>query len=121
MSDSANEVDEYLGGLPSETRAALERLRATIRAAAPDATEVISYRVPTFKHHGGLVGFAGFEGHCSFFVMSPEVMEAHAEELAPYDTAKATIRFAPDQRLPDALVRKLVKARIMENEERASR
>ena len=84
--------------------AALERLRAAIRAAAPDATEVISYRVPTFKHHGGLVGFAGFESHCSFFVMSPEVMEAHAEELEPYDTAKATIRFAPDQPLPDALV-----------------
>jgi uncharacterized protein YdhG (YjbR/CyaY superfamily) len=122
MSDSANEVDEYLAGLPSETRAALERLRATIRAAAPDATEVISYRVPTFKHHGGgLVGFAGFEGHCSFFVMSPEVMEAHAEELEPYDTAKATIRFAPDQPLPDALVKKLVKARIKENEERARR
>ena len=121
MSDSANEVDEYLGGLPSETRAALERLRATIRAAAPDATEVISYRVPTFKHQGGLVGFAGFEGHCSFFVMSPEVMEAHAEELESYDTAKGTIRFAPDQPLPDALVRKLVEARIKENEERGTR
>jgi uncharacterized protein YdhG (YjbR/CyaY superfamily) len=92
MSDSANEVDEYLAGLPRESRAALDRLRATIRAAAPDATEAISYRVPTFKHHGGLVGFAGFEGHCSFFVMSPEVMDAHAEELKPYDTAKATIR-----------------------------
>lgn len=121
MSDSTNEVDEYLAGLPSETRAALERLRAAIRAAAPDATEAISYRVPTFKHHGGLVGFAGFESHCSFFVMSPEVMEAHAEELKPYDTAKATIRFAPDQPLPDALVRKLVKARIKENEERSTR
>ena len=121
MANSANEVDEYLAGLPRESRAALDRLRATIRAAAPDATEVISYRVPTFKHHGGLVGFAGFEGHCSFFVMSPEVMEAHAEELKPYDTAKATIRFAPDQPLPDALVKKLVEARIKENEERASR
>ena len=96
-------------------------VQVTIRAAAPDATEVISYRVPTFKHHGGLVGFAGFEGHCSFFVMRPEVMEAHAEELKPYDTAKATIRFAPDQPLPDALVKKLVEARIKENEERASR
>jgi uncharacterized protein YdhG (YjbR/CyaY superfamily) len=121
MSDTANEVDEYLAGLPKETRDALERLRATIRAAAPDATEVISYRVPTFKHHGGLVGFAGFESHCSFFVMSPEAMEAHADELEPYDTAKATIRFAPDQPLPDALVKKLVEARIKENEERATR
>jgi uncharacterized protein YdhG (YjbR/CyaY superfamily) len=121
MSNSANEVDEYLAGLPSETRTALERLRATIHAAAPDATEVISYKVPTFKHHGGLVGFAGFESHCSFFVMSPEVMEAHAEELEPYDTAKGTIRFAPYQPLPDALVRKLVEARIRENEERSTR
>jgi uncharacterized protein YdhG (YjbR/CyaY superfamily) len=121
MSNSANEVDEYLAGLPSETRAALERLRATIRTAAPDATEAISYRVPTFQHHGGLVGFAGFESHCSFFVMSPEVMEAHAEELEPYDTAKGTIRFAADQPLPDALVRKLVEARIKENEERGTR
>jgi uncharacterized protein YdhG (YjbR/CyaY superfamily) len=121
MADSANEVDEYLAGLPSRTRAALERLRATIRAAPPAATEVISYRIPTFKHHGGLVGFAGFESHCSFFVMSPEVMGAHAEELEPYDTAKATIRFAPDEPLPDELVRKLVNARINENEDRASR
>ena len=115
----AEDVDHYLASVPEEARATLGALRRTIRSAAPEAAEVISYRIPMFYHHGPLVGFAAFEKHCSFFVMSPPVMEAHKEELRPYDTSKGTVRFTTDKPLPAALVRKLVKARIKENEARS--
>jgi uncharacterized protein YdhG (YjbR/CyaY superfamily) len=111
-------IDDYLAAVPEDARAALEKLRGTIRAAAPNATETISYQVPTFKHHGPLVGFAAFKKHCSFFVMSTSVMETHGEELKAYDTSRGTIRFPADKPLPAALVKKLVKARIKENEAR---
>jgi uncharacterized protein YdhG (YjbR/CyaY superfamily) len=112
----SNDVDDY----PDETRPALEQLRKSIRAAAPKATEKISYQIPTFEYLGPLVAYAAFKRHCGLYVMSSGVIEAHQEELAPYDTAKTktTIRFAPDRPLPAALVRKLVKARIAENEQR---
>ena len=91
-------------------------MRKTIRAAAPEAAEVISYRIPAYKHRGLLVGFAAFKDHCSFHVMSMSVMDAHKDELRAYDTGKGTIRFPPGKPLPAALVKKLVKARIDENE-----
>ncbi len=116
-----NVVDAYLAKVPAPSRAALERLRKTIRAAAPEATEVISYQMPTFRHHGGLVAFAAFEDHCSLFVMSPAVMAAHQDDLKGYGTSKGTIRFTPDAPLPAALVKKLVEARIAENEARRVR
>lgn len=115
--DAANEVDDYLAKLPEEARAALEKLRKTIRAAAPKATEGFSYGIPAFKLHGRpLVSYAALKNHCSFFPMSPAVIEAHPKELEPYDTSKGTIRFSVDKPLPAALVRKLVKARIAESE-----
>jgi uncharacterized protein YdhG (YjbR/CyaY superfamily) len=112
----ARDIDEYLAGVPENQRAALEKLRKTIKAAAPRATEAISYRIPTFKHQGHLVAFAAFKNHCSFFVMSPSVIKAHKDDLKPYQTAPGTVRFPVDKPLPVALVRKLVKARIEENE-----
>lgn len=94
---------------------ALEELRATIRKAAPTATEGFSYGIPAFRLEGRpLVSYAALKNHCSFFPMSPAVIAAHRKELEPYDTAKGTIRFAPDRPIPAALVRKLVKARIDE-------
>lgn len=117
---SARTVDEYLATVPAKARATLQKLRRTIQAAAPKATEVISYQIPTFRHHGSLVAFAAFRDHCSLFVMSPPVMEALRDELRPYDTAKATIHFPAGKPLPAALVRKLVKARIGENEARVT-
>jgi uncharacterized protein YdhG (YjbR/CyaY superfamily) len=114
-------IDDYLAKVPEDARAVLEKLRATIKTVAPDAAETISYQVPTFKHHGSLVGFAAFKEHCSFFLMSTSAMEAHAEELEAYDTSKGTIRFPVDKPLPATLVKKLVKARIKENEARSSR
>ncbi|HEY5532519.1 MAG TPA: DUF1801 domain-containing protein [Candidatus Anoxymicrobiaceae bacterium] len=116
----ATSIDDYLEEVPEEARAALEKLRKVIRTAAPKAVETISYRIPTYKYHGMLVGFAAFKNHLSFFVMSPSLMEAHRDELKAYETAKATIHFTADKPLPAALVKKLVKARIEENEARVT-
>jgi uncharacterized protein YdhG (YjbR/CyaY superfamily) len=112
----AETVDDYLAAAPEAVRAALAKLRKTIKAAAPKATEVISYQIPAYKHQGLLVGFASSSGLCTFHIMSVEVTRAHAAELKGYKLGKASIRFAPDKPLPAALVTKLVKARIAENE-----
>jgi uncharacterized protein YdhG (YjbR/CyaY superfamily) len=115
-------VEDYLAALPEEPRAALEKLRETIKAAAPEATELISYQMPAFKDHGRLlVSYAAFKNHCSLFPMSMKVIEAHREGLEPYYAVKGTIRFRADKPLPDALIEKLVKARIEENAARSRR
>jgi len=116
----AKNVDEYLAGVPKAARATLEKLRRTIKAAAPMASEGISYQMPMYKHHGMVVGFAAFKNHCSIFP-GAAVMDAFREELKPYDTSKGTIRFPVDKPLPATLVKKLVRARIKENEARANR
>lgn len=113
---TARTVGEYLAQVPQPARGTLEKLRRTIRAAAPGAEEVIAYQVPTFRLGRSLVAFAAFDDHCSFFVMSPAVMEAFAGDLGDYATAKGTIRFPVDKPLPAALVKRLVKARIAETE-----
>jgi uncharacterized protein YdhG (YjbR/CyaY superfamily) len=115
----AKNVDEYLAGVPKEARTTLEKLRQTIRAAAPMASEGISYQMPMYKHHGMVIGFAAFKDHCSIFPGS-EVMEAYKKELSRYDTSKGTIRFPANKPLPEALVKKLVKARIKANDARAN-
>jgi uncharacterized protein YdhG (YjbR/CyaY superfamily) len=115
-SGPAKDIDDYLARVPEEARNALAKLRKTIKAAAPKATEVISYQIPAYKHHGLLVGFAASTGHCTFHIMSVAVTRAHADDLKGYKTGKASIRFVPDKPLPAALVTKLVKARIAENE-----
>jgi uncharacterized protein YdhG (YjbR/CyaY superfamily) len=113
----STDVDNVLAALPDDARNALEALRQTIAAAAPVAVESISYGVPAFKYRGRpLVSFAAAKNHCSFYVQSPAVMEAHRDELASYDTSKGTIRFAPDAPPPAALVTKLVKARMAETD-----
>jgi len=114
------DVDEYLAGVPKEARVVLEKLRQTIKAAAPMASEVISYQMPMYKHHGMVIGFAAFKDHCSVFPGSA-VMDAHKEELKRYSTSKGTIRFPVNKPLPAALVKKLVKMRIRENEVRAAK
>jgi uncharacterized protein YdhG (YjbR/CyaY superfamily) len=116
----AKDVESFLAAVPVEIRAALEKLRQTIRAAAPDAEEGIGYGVPMFKQAGPLVSFGAGKSHCAFYVQSPAVMDAFAEELKGYDTAKGTVRFAVDKPIPDDLVRRLVQARIEENEGRVA-
>jgi uncharacterized protein YdhG (YjbR/CyaY superfamily) len=114
-------VEDYLSQVPEEARAALEQLRKTIKAAAPDTTETISYQMPTFKYKGrALVGFAAFKTHCSLFPYSDGVMDSLKDELQSYETSKGTIRFPADRPLPAALVKKIVNARIEEIERRKS-
>jgi len=110
-------IDEYLAPLSADNRAALEKLRKTIKAAAPKAEECISYQLPAFRLSGKmLVAFGAAANHCAFYPMSSTTVAAHKDELKDYDTSKGTIRFQADKPLPPALVRKLVKARIAENE-----
>jgi uncharacterized protein YdhG (YjbR/CyaY superfamily) len=116
----AKDVDAYLAGVPEQARATLEKLRQTIKVAAPMASEVISYQMPMYKHHGMVIGFAAFKDHCSIFP-GAAAMDAYKEELKHYDTSKGTIRFPANKPLPAALVKKLIKARIKENESRAKR
>ena len=109
-------IDEYLSKVSDEQRVALERLRKTIRAAAPKAEECISYGIAAFRHHGMLVGFGATKTHCAFYLMSASTLDDFREDVDGLDVSKGTIRFQPAKPLPAALVRKLVKARIAENE-----
>src|SRR5438128_10721497 len=118
MAAKPKTIDEYLAALSADKRAALEKLRKTIRAAAPQAEECISYQMAAFRQNGMLVGFGATKNHCAFYLMSSGTVEAFKDELKGYDTSKGTIRFQADRPLPAALVRKLVKARIAENDER---
>jgi uncharacterized protein YdhG (YjbR/CyaY superfamily) len=105
-------IDRYLDALSADQRAALEKLRKDIRAAAPDAEECISYQMPAFRLEGKmLVWFGAATKHCSFFPGAAAV-ERNAKDLARYDTSKGTVRFPADRPLPSALVRKLVRTRI---------
>jgi uncharacterized protein YdhG (YjbR/CyaY superfamily) len=113
---ASKDIDSYLADVPKDARTALEKLRKLIKATAPKAVEVISYQIPSFKYNGMLVGFAAFKEHCSFFVMSTKLMRVLKGELKPYSTATATIHFTPDKPLPVALIKKIVKARVAEND-----
>jgi uncharacterized protein YdhG (YjbR/CyaY superfamily) len=112
-------VDEYLEAVPEPARTTLGKIRAAIRAAAPkEATEDISYGMPIFRYQGALLGYAAFPKHCGLYPMDPAVIESLKGELKAYETSKGTIRFALDKALPAALVKKIVKARVAENERR---
>ncbi len=115
----ASSVDQWLARLASEPRAALEKLRAQIHAAAPGVEETISYGQPTFMLHGHLVAFGAFKKHLSFFPMSSSVI-AKFPEAAPFATSSGTMQFQPERPIPAALVKKIVKARIARNLEVAS-
>jgi uncharacterized protein YdhG (YjbR/CyaY superfamily) len=115
-------VDEYLARVPEPARSTLNKVRAAIRSAVPpEATEAIGYRIPTFRYKGALLGVAAFSDHCSLFPMSLAVMASFKNELKGFPTSKGTIRFPVDKPLPAALVKKLVKARIAENERKKKR
>ena len=114
--------DDYLAALPAGQRAALEKLRRTIRAAAPKAEECFSYQMPAFRLDGKvLVLYAGMARHCSFFPGSGTAVEAHSASLEGYKTSKGTIRFDAEKPLPAKLVRDIVRYRIVENAARPRR
>jgi uncharacterized protein YdhG (YjbR/CyaY superfamily) len=116
MASKPKSIDEYLAGVSEDKRAALERLRKTIRAAAPKAEECISYGICAFRQKRMVVGFGATAKHCSLFLMSSTLLDFYEDVTQRYDTSKGTIRFPADKPLPAALVRKLVKARLAENE-----
>jgi uncharacterized protein YdhG (YjbR/CyaY superfamily) len=112
-------VDEYFAGVPEPARSSLNKMRAVIRSAVPaGATETISYRIPAFKHNGVLVWYAAFSNHCSLFPTAA-IIEAFKKELKGYTISKGTIQFPTDRPLPTALIRRMVKARVAENESKS--
>lgn len=116
MSAKSKTFDEYFAALSDDNRAALEKLRQTIKAAAPQAEECISYGLAAFRLAGKpLVALGATANHCAFYLMSGSTVAAHQDALKKYDTSKGTIRFATSKPLPASLVKKLVKARIAEN------
>ena len=115
-SNPPHNVEDYLARVPPIQRKALEQLRRTIKSVVPDAVEVISYQMPTFKLNGRmLVSYAAFNEHCSFFPGAGPI-DAHADDLKSFATSKGTVRFTPERPLPAALVKKLVRTRIKLNE-----
>ena len=114
-------VDQYLAAVPEPARSTLSRIRAAIRSAAPsEATEVISYGMPAFRHKGVLVWFAAFSDHCSVFPTAA-IIEEFESELKGYTISKGTIQFPADKPLPAALVKKMVKARVAQIENKKPR
>ena len=108
-------IDEYLAGLSAGQRAALEKLRKAIKAAAPKAEEGISYGLAAFRLNGRpLVAFGATANHCAFYPMSSATVEAFQAHLKGYETSKGAIRFSEKKLLPAPLVRKLVRARMTE-------
>ena len=116
MTDPATataQIEGTLAALPADQRAALQALRETIAAAAPEAVETISYGMPAFRYRGrALVSYAAFKAHCSFFPMSAELIGKYRDELAGFATAKGTLRFTPEHRIPEALVERIVRERM---------
>ncbi len=116
MAAKPKTIDDILATVADDQRAALEKLRKTIKAAAPKAEECISYGLAAFRLDGKpLVAFGATKGHCAFYLMSGSMVAAFENDLKDYDTSKGTVRFPADEPLPATLVRKLVKARIAEN------
>src|SRR6266849_5073756 len=113
------DINEYLAGVPEPARNTLNKVRAMSRSAAPaEATEAISYGMPAFKYKRSLVAFAAFSNHCSLFPMNSSLIKTFRKELEGFETSKGTIRFPVDKPLPVPLLKKLVKARVAENEQR---
>ncbi len=113
--DGSQEVDAYLAEVPEDKRALLEQIREIVSAAAPEATEHISYGFPTFKLDGrGLIWYAAWKKHCSIYPLTDGILEKLGKQLEPFDTEKGTIRFTTHNPLPASLIEKLVETRIAE-------
>ncbi len=111
-------VTEYLASVPPQSKVTLNKLRRTIRALVPEATEVIYYQLPAFRDGRTLVAYGAFSDHCSLFPLSAAIIERFRDELAGYETSRGTIRFPFGKPIPVSLVKKIVKARIKQNRER---
>jgi uncharacterized protein YdhG (YjbR/CyaY superfamily) len=107
-------IDDYINAYPEDVQAILKKMRETIRKAAPEAEEAISYRIPTFRLNGNLVHFAAFKDHVSFFP-TPRGILAFKKELSPYKVSKGTVQFPLDKPIPYELVRKITLFRRKQN------
>lgn len=113
-------IDEYIAGFPREVQEVLEQIRETIRKAAPDAEETISYQIPTFTLKGNLVHFAAFKKHIGFYP-APTGIERFKDELSVYESAKGSVKFPLDKPIPFDLISRIVAFRVQENLETGSR
>lgn len=114
IKSDAKNIDQYIAEFSDNTQELLKNIRNTIKKAAPDAEEKISYSMPCFYYHGNLVYFAAFKNHIGFYAL-PETNIAFQKELAPYKTSKGTIQFSYDKPIPYHLIEKIVEFRIQEN------
>lgn len=113
-------MDEYIKTFPKDVQSILEEMRNTIRKAAPEATEAISYQMPTFRLNGkNLVHFAAFKNHVGFYPI-PSAIKAFERELSQYKQGKGSVQFPIDKRIPHNLLRKIVIFRVKENQSRYS-
>jgi uncharacterized protein YdhG (YjbR/CyaY superfamily) len=112
------DIDEYITGFPLETQKKLEQIRRTIKHAAPDAEETISYSMPAFKLNGSLVYFAAFTNHIGFYSL-PTGNEAFRKELSVYKTGRGSVQFPLDKPMPLGLISEIVKFRVAENQQKA--
>jgi len=111
-------IDEYIGGFPKDVQTILEQIRATIKAAAPDAEEDIRYAIPTFRLKGNLVHFAAFKNHIGFYP-APSGMEAFSKELARYKSGKGSVQFPLNEPIPFDLITKIVHLRVEQMQKKA--
>ena len=120
--DGLAAVEAYLARVPEPARTTLEKVRAAIRSTAPkEATECISYGMPAFRYNGALVGYAAFKDHCSFFPMSAALLDTMKDDLTAYRTSKKTLQFPLNKPLRAALVKKIMKARVANNDKKKAR
>ncbi len=122
MKRNPKTVDEYLASVNYDHSKALQKIRETVHAVAPNAQECISYGIPAFRLNGrSLVFFGAWANHCAFYPGSSATLKKFRNELRDFQTSKGTLRFSPDKPVPVALVKKLLKARIAENNARANK
>lgn len=111
---AAKTIDEYIAGFPADVQEILEKIRITIREAAPDSQETINYQIPTFTLKGNLVHFAAFKKHIGFYP-APSGIEQFKDELLVYERAKGSVQFPLDMPMPYDLISRIVKFRVKEN------
>jgi len=119
VQNSPKDIDEYIAGFPPNVREILEQIRITVREAAPDAEEIIKYRMPTFVLNENLVHFAAYKNHVGFYP-TPSGIEKFKDELSSYKNAKGSVQFPIDKPMPLKLIRKIVEFRVKEIQEKAS-
>lgn len=113
--NNSEAVNQYLAQLPEDQKAALEKLRQTIKKLVPEVEEFISYKMPAYRYHGMLCGFAAFKKHCSYFPWDSKTVEDFKTELKDFKTSAGTIQFTPEKPIPDTLLKKILQARVKAN------